>query len=358
MNNLSIEESKPVAVIFAGGGGTRLWPISTSSLPKQINPAFSKKTLLKEAFERALKLFPKERIVVVATKELEKKVRDIVKLPKKNFIIQPKNADTAMAMCLTALHLETLFSNSTAIIFYSDHKITKCNNFKKSINDLVEIAKKHSSLVTIGTWPTVPSTQFGYIKLGKRAGVKNLYKVKAFREKPDLKTAKRYLKDKKHVWNTGVYAWKSSVFLSVLKKVAPSFYSDLVELKISIGEKQYEKKVVDWFEQKRPASFEKIVSEKLSDMFVYVADYSWNDIGNWKTIYDLAKKDKNGNAIINREDDQKINLVSSSNNTILSESKKIALVGIKDLIIVQNNDSLLICNRNKIDDIKKITKKF
>jgi len=352
MHNLFIR-TKPVAVIFAGGGGTRLWPVSTHDLPKQINPVFSKKTLLKEAFERASKIFPKERIVVVTTKDLEEKVKKIIKLPAKNFLVQPKNSDTAMAMCFTALYLETMFPESVAVVFYSDQKIIGFKDFKKAISNLVEAAKKHSSLLTIGTWPTMPSTQLGYIKIGKKKKCKNVYEVDAFREKPDLETANKYLSDAKHVWNTGVYAWKTSVFLSVLKKVAPDLYAGLVETKLFLGGDNDENRIADWFKKTKPTSFEKAVSEKLSDMLVYVADYSWSDIGNWKTFYELSDKDKAGNVVLKIKKGE-IKMVNSSRDMVVSDSKKTALIGIKDSIVIHSGDSLLVCNINEVDSIKTL----
>lgn len=348
------QHEEPVAVIFAGGEGKRLWPISTKELPKQLDTQFSKKTLVGEAFERVSKLFPRERIIVVTTEILADKMKEIISLPEKNWIVQPDNADTAPAICLTALHLETLFPDSTAIIFYSDHKISNLVDFKKTIHDLVHIAPQYTSLITVGTKPTEPNTQFGYIKLGEQQKEKNLYTVSEFIEKPNEETAKKYLKSGSYVWNTGLYAWHSLTLLQTIKQVAPQYYADLLKLKLLIGSKEYSAAVDDWFAEVTRLSFEEAVSEKLKSMLVYVGDYRWDDVGNWKTVYELAPKDANDNAILEKKPHQKIHFLNTSGSMVLSDTEHIALVGLKDIVVVQTADSLLVCHKDHAGKVKEL----
>ncbi|QQS15595.1 MAG: mannose-1-phosphate guanylyltransferase [Candidatus Moraniibacteriota bacterium] len=353
MLNVSLE-TRPVAVIFAGGQGMRLWPASTRSLPKQVSPIFSKKTLVREAFERALTIFPQDRIVIVTTKDLEEKIKKIIPLPAKNFIVQPKNADTATAMCLTALHLETLFPESIAVLLYSDHKIAKLQDFKEAVKQAIQIADRYNTLVTIGTVPTTASTQFGYIELADPQAERNVYRAGIFKEKPELTLAKRYVTSGRYVWNTGVYIWKTSVLLNMLKEVAPEHYERLVHLRVFIGGENYAQEVSDWFERVEPKPFEKVVSEKISDMLVYVARYSWADVGSWKSVYDLAKKDANGNVLLDAYEHGSVRFSHTSGSMVLSQSKNTVLLGMEDTIVIQTDDNLLICNRKNIDDIKKV----
>lgn len=352
--NIPVLKKEPVAVIFAGGEGKRLWPISTTTLPKQLNTEFSKKTLVKEVFDRAVKLFPRERIVLVTTEALADKIKKIISLPEKNWIVQPDNADTAPAICLTALHLETLFPESTAIIFYSDHKIAHLVDFAQTIRELKRIAPQYSSLITVGTKPTEPNTQFGYIKLGEKQKEKHLYRAASFVEKPDEKTARQYLQSKEYVWNTGLYAWHSVTLLETIKKVAPTYYHDLVKLKVIIGSKHYQQAVKNWFTKVSHQSFEKAVSEKLATMYVYVGGYTWDDVGNWQTVYKLAPKDKQKNAVLEKEEKQRIDFINTTESMVLSPAKHVALLGVKDLYVIQTEDSLLICHKDHVADVKKI----
>jgi mannose-1-phosphate guanylyltransferase len=352
---LQIQAGKPhpVAVIFAGGDGTRLWPVSTHDLPKQVNPLFSKKTLFLEAYERVIKLFPKEQVVVVTTQAIEEKVRHLVDLPKKNWIIQPHNADTGVAMCLTALHLEAKFPESIAVLFYSDHRIRKFVNFAKAIEEVIEIAENYPFLITIGTKPTFANTHFGYIKLGDIHVWDNFYNIEEFREKPDLKTAKRYYDSGEYVWNTGVYAWQARALLQELKSVASEYYQGLVNLRVLIGEEGYALAMEKWFGEVRPESFDRMVSEKLKSMLVYVADYRWEDVGNWHSVYELAKKDEQGNAVLENNDGQSVEFRSSEGCMVVSNAKQVMMVGLKDVYVVQTDEALLICNKDHVAEVKK-----
>lgn len=352
--NIPNIKKEPIAVIFAGGEGKRLWPVSTKTLPKQLNTEFSKKTLVKEAFDRAATLFPKERIVIVTTEALVATIKKIIQLPEKNWIVQPDNADTAPAVCLTALHLETLFPESTAIIFYSDHKIANLVDFTQTIRDLQHIAPHYDALITIGTKPTEPNTQFGYIKLGKKQKEKHLYRVASFVEKPDEKTAIQYLKSKEYFWNTGLYAWHSGSLLEAIKQVAPTYYHDLIKLKIVIGSKHYQQAIKNWFKKVTHQSFDKAISEKLETMYVYVGGYTWEDVGNWQTVYKLAEKDKQKNVVLEKEEKQKIDFLNTSDSMVLSPAKHVALIGVKDLYVIQTEDALLICHKDHVADVKKI----
>jgi len=180
---LSIEDSA-IGVIYAGGEGKRIWPISTKKSPKQVNPTFSKETLVVDTFKRAKKIFPTEKIILVITKSLYKKVSRLIKLPKNNYLVQPENADTAAAMGLAAMHIEAKFQGAAAVTLYSDHLISNVSAYKATIKKGINIVQKQPVLLTIGTKPTYPSPDFGYIKLGQKMDLRNLYKVSRFVEKP------------------------------------------------------------------------------------------------------------------------------------------------------------------------------
>jgi mannose-1-phosphate guanylyltransferase len=351
--NRGMGKAEPVAVIFAGGEGKRLWPISTKQLPKQLDTAFSKKTLVGEAFERALTLYPRERIVIVTTEVLVNKIKKMVSLPARNWIVQPYNVDTAAAIGLTALHLETLFPESTAIIFYSDHKIANLVGFKHTVRELERLAPLHDELITVGTKPTEPNTQFGYIKLGHHKKGR-LYSVDSFVEKPDLNLAKKYVQSGNYVWNTGLYAWHSLTLLEAIKKAAPQYYEQLLKLRVLIGSREYKPAVEKWFKSVDHLSFEKLVSERLASMLVYVGGYRWDDVGNWETVYRLAPKDKNDNVILEREKGQQVDFLDTTDSMVLSKTKRVALVGIKDVFVVETDSSLLICHKDQIARVKEL----
>jgi mannose-1-phosphate guanylyltransferase len=346
-----------VGVIFAGGDGKRLWPISTRHLPKQVNPIISSQTLFVEAYERALLAFPKERIVVVTTKQLEPIIRHLVKISDKNIIVQPSNADTAVAISLTALHLEIFFPDCVAVMLFSDHKISGLKNFITTIKRVTTLAQKNNSIICIGTTPTEPQTQYGYIHIGEKTKYSKLFTVRTFTEKPDKKTAQLFVNTGEYLWNTGVYVWKTSVLLQEIKKHAPDIYQELLQLRITAGTDQYAAVLEEWFTKVDKISFEKKVTEKLQKLYVFHANYTWQDIGNWNNFYLSCIPDDDGNVMLPTSPDSVIDAINTKGCLVIPHQHRIALLGVKNLIVVQTDTTIFISERKaayQVKDFKEI----
>lgn len=355
-NQLSPLPKQAMGIIYAGGTGSRLWPVSTKKMPKQINVTFSKDTLVVETYKRALKIFPKDKIILVVTKIIYLKVKNLIDLPENNFLVQPDNADTAAAMGLVAMYLETKFPGSIAVTFYSDHDIPNDKLYINTIKKAIKIVIATDHFLTIGTKPSYPSTDFGYIKLGKKMDEPSLYKAHNFIEKPSKKHAIELSKSEEYVWNTGVYIWPVGKLLKIVKAVNPKLYDGLISLRIEISGDNYEKKLQEWYQKVKRESFDKAISEKTKELYVLVSNYNWKDIGNWKTIYDLVEKDKNNHAIMYNKGNRIIS-IDSSGCLIIPRTKIISLVGVKNLIVVETKGKLLICNKDhaaKVKDVAKI----
>ncbi len=348
---LPIHKDKLIVVIFAGGEGTRLWPISSSHSPKQLNTFFSKYTLLYEAYRRALKLVAKEQILVVTTKVLEERIAKRLRIPKENIIAQPSNADTSAAVAVTAFTLHTRYPNAVALILYSDHLIEDMRAFKKDVSEALHFATEHDEITTIGTKPTSPTVEYGYIRLGELVAPK-VYKVDGFHEKPDKATAQQYLDAGNYVWNTGVYIWKPSILLQKIKEVQPEMYQELLRLRIDINTPHFNHSLKAWFDSVPHVSFEKSISEKLTNMYVYQGSYSWIDVGNWRTVYQLHEKDSNQNVQLNSQSN--VSFIDSTNCLVYSQAKEVGLIGVKDLIVIQFDHKLLVCNQERAAEVKKL----
>lgn len=340
-----------VGIIYAGGSGTRLWPVSTKVAPKQINPTFSRHTLIVDAYKRARQVFPADKIIIVLTENLYKKVVKLIKLEKKNYLVQPKNADTAAAMGLAAMYTNTLFPEAVAVTIYSDHFISSQTVYVRAMKKGIRVAREKQRLLTVGTAPTYPSPDFGYIRLGKRIGG-DLYQVKKFVEKPSQVKAQTMIKTGKYVWNTGVYVWKAESLLRIFKQTAPDIYQGLIDLRAEFFGEKYEKMLHAWYDRVRKQSFDKAISEKIKNLVVLVADYNWKDVGNWRTVYELANKDANGHTIIGKKRTRIIS-VDSKNCLIISGQKTVSLVGVKDLIVVQTRNELLVARQDQAHKVKK-----
>jgi mannose-1-phosphate guanylyltransferase len=353
MNDNFTPSSKTVAVIMAGGSGKRLWPLSTKDRPKQISTVFSKKTMLKEAYDRVVPIFGKDNVLVVTTQILAEDIKKILKISNKNLLIQPKNADTAIAMCIAAVYLDVVFPDSVAVYSYSDHYIDNPEHFMNSIRSAVRYAEKYDQPLIIGTLPTAPNTQFGYVGLGDVVDKShNLYKVKSFYEKPDLETARKFLESGQYVWNTGLKVWSTKSLINSIKTIIPNFYKNMVEIRSEVGSEDYAKIVDKWFDNVQPESFEKLVSEKLNDAIVFIADYRWKDIGTWKTIYEVSPKDEFGNAIIKKDDSQIVKAINTKNSLIIPHQNKVVVVGVSDVVIIQSEDTLYISSKEMTESIK------
>lgn len=352
---LTSNEKDPIAVIFAGGSGTRLWPISSKEDPKQLNSFFSKETLLVEAYKRALKIFKKENILIVTTQDLSNKIKKLISINSQQIIVQPQNSDTTAAVAITALTLNTRYPNSLAIILYSDHVIQNINTFKKEVLSALEIANNLSEIVTIGTKPTAPVEDFGYIKLGSKTKHANLYEIDSFTEKPDKDTAQKYLDSGNYLWNTGVYIWSPEVLLEKIKEIQPKLYEELLKLRIAVNEPYFDEAIKEWYEETPKESFDTSISEKLKKMHVYEAEYRWLDVGNWRSIYELQKKDANGNAVLH-PDSTDIFFINTKNSLVYSPSQKVGIVGLEDVVVIQTDQELLVCHKDSVADVKKIAK--
>ncbi len=346
-----------IGVIFAGGDGQRLWPVSTPQLPKQVHPVFAQETLFVEAYERALLAFPREHIVVVTTEKLAPLLRHLVQIPEKNLVIQPHNADTTAAIALTALHLEILYPDSIAVMLFSDHKIYGLKNFIATIKHVAQLARKRNSIICIGTPPAYPETQYGYIKLGLPTRAQNLYAVDTFTEKPDKKTAELFIATGQYVWNTGVYVWRTSILLQEIKTYAPEIYQELLQLRIVASEKEYFVQLKSWFSRVERVSFEHKITEKLQHLFVYKADYSWQDIGNWESFYRSCPHDEQGNVLLPTLPSASVDTVQSTGCLVIPYHQRIALLGVRDLVVIQTDSTVFICNRSVAHTVKDIQKK-
>ncbi len=322
-----------VGVIYAGGNGTRLWPISTAENPKQINTVFTGKSMVVEAYRRARLFLPPERIVVVVTAALYPKVFAALDLPVRNYIIQPKNADTASAFALTALVLETLYPGAVAVTIYADHIVLNTRRYIAAVHEAARLARSKHALVTIGTKPLYPNPLFGYIKLKKERLAPNVHTAIAFVEKPTIEQARRYISSHQYVWNTGLYVWEPTAILHIFKRYATEFYQALLALRAFILTPDFDRQLARWYGYIKPVSFERQVSERMQGLYVLVADYAWKDLGNWNVIYEVAGKNAARHALLG-EKPAKFVSVDSSGCLLLAPGKKVALIGVKDLVVV------------------------
>ena len=343
-------------VILAGGEGTRLWPLSRENNPKQFCKLISEKTMFEETLER-FKDFPKEKIFVATTKKLLPLVKEIISdFPEENIILEPAKRDTAPAMGFAMLKLNIIDPNEPVAFIPSDHYIGRVEKFLESIKKAEEVIQETGKLLDISIYPTNPNTALGYTRIGKKVFDKNgieFYEFLGHTEKPDFKTAQKYLEKGGYLWHANYYMWTPKLFLEAYQKYTPKLYEDLEKIKIAL-EAGNDEKAGEIYCQIEKISIDYAIMEKMNpkNVLIIQGDFDWKDIGAWDTLHEnlMTKTDEKRNLVKG----ERLNMDSSGCVIYGSDKKMIATIGIDDLIVIDSDDALLVCPKSRAQDVKKV----
>ena len=343
-------------VIMAGGSGTRLWPLSRKDNPKQFKCLTNEdKSLIQETYERVSSLTKPKKIFVSTTRLYENLVREqLPNIPSENIVIEPCGRDTAPAIGLVAYTIYQKDKDAVITTTPSDHAITNPKNYVNTVKTAFSVIENHpKQFGLIGINPTEPSTELGYIQLGNEIEKKynhRVFEAIDFKEKPNVKTAKEYLSNWSYLWNAAYFVFKVSTFINMLKTHTPHILDALKQIDKSNEQEQYK-----IYNSLKREPIDTAILEKLSskERFVVPADLIWSDVGNWRTLHDFYK---NNNKNVLRGEI----VTEDTNNCLLfgNKTKTIATIGLKDLIVIDTDNALLIADRNKVHEIKKIIKKL
>ena len=329
------------AAILSGGSGERFWPLSTPERPKQFLSVFGDKSLLRQSVERLKGVVPPERILIVTGKSLAKATyRELPEIPRRNILLEPCRRDTAAAVATACTAVERLGGEkAVAAILTADQLMADVKAFRRILLCAAEAAATSDAIVTMGVKPTYSATGFGYIKVGPPTpfGLRRdkVFRAERFVEKPDLPTAKKYLKSGKYVWNAGMFVWKVSTLKAALAKYAPQL--------VGITPKDYE--------HLPKISFDYAVMEKAENVLVTAGDFGWDDVGTWTSADRHLPTDGEGNATRGR-----VALLDCGNSVAVAEGASIAALGVKDLVIVTTKDAVLVAAKDRVQDLKKLLK--
>ncbi len=351
-------------LILAGGSGSRLWPMSREMYPKQLLKIGTDSTLFQSTFKRLVENIDDKRIFSITNVKHSSNVKmQLSELQKKfcrksdyKVITEPIGKNTAPAIALAVKYIKNHAGSSKdpiILVVPSDHMISDTLNFSTAIDKGVALAK-NGYIVTFGVVPQKIDTGFGYIKTGKNTKiqgiVKSALKVSEFKEKPDFETAKKYVESGKYFWNSGIFMFKASTFIAELKKYSPEILNILKDADLSDKEPTIEYEI---FKTMPDISVDYAVMEKSKKMVLLPLDCGWNDLGSWQAIYDVSKKDKKGNYITGNVID-----VDSKNSMICSNSKLITTIGLENTVVIETEDAILVCNKDRTQDVKKIYEKL
>lgn len=346
---------KRTALIMAGGHGQRFWPKSRINLPKQFLCLTDEgKTMIQLTVERILPMVDMEDIFVVTNEKYKALVQEqLPHLPVENILCEPVGRNTAPCIGLGAVHIQKKYTDATMIVLPSDHLIKNNDMFLDTLNSAVDIACSGENLVTLGITPNYPETGYGYIKYDASHPFKQGFCVENFVEKPDLELAQKYLVSGDYLWNSGMFIWNISVILGKMKQHIPDTYSHLMQIQEYIGTEQESEVLADNFSRCKSESIDYAVMEHAFGIYTIPGNFGWDDVGSWLALERHKTPDPNQNIKTGN-----IITIDTSNCIIEGNNRMIAAIGLDDLIIVDTDDALLICKKDKCNQIKELIDKI
>lgn len=342
------------AVIMAGGSGTRFWPLSRTRRPKQLLRITGDRSMIRGTFERLQPLVPPERILVVTRAEQEQGIRqELPELPEANLLVEPTGRNTAPCIGLAAAVLQARgASDETMVVLPADHAIGQEETFRELLQAGERLLADHDVLLTLGIEPRRPETGYGYIRRGEPTASTegwSFHRVERFVEKPDLETARGLLADGRHLWNSGMFLWRVRRIRAELERHVPEMAPILERLRAAHGTARWKRELEESYVRLPSLSIDYGVMEKAAGVWVVPVDLGWSDVGSWASLAELREKDSEGNVMPSTT-----LAVEARDNLVEGRGRPVVLLGVSDLVIVDAEDALLICHRDRAQDVGKI----
>ncbi len=338
--------------IMAGGIGSRFWPMSRTDFPKQFLDILNiGRTLIQATYDRFAKFIPAENIYIVTSLQYKEIViNQLPEINPDNILCEPSRKNTAACIAYISYKLMQLNPNANLICAPADHLITERDSFKKTCEDALHFTSHVKALVTLGIKPNHPNTGYGYIQYESFAASENVFKVKIFTEKPDLELAKTFITSGDFLWNAGIFVWQVKNIIKAFELLLPEMH-EVFDIEKNLFNTEKEAEALERiYPQCVNISIDYGIMEKAENVYVIPSDFGWSDLGTWKSTYDTIEKDYLGNAVTGENVvviDATKNMVHAGNNKLL------VLQGLDDFIVVDTNDVLLICKKEKEQEIKE-----
>lgn len=360
MASMNRDSLPACAVLLAGGRGTRFWPRSRVRTPKQLLNIAGRDTMLRETFKRLAPIFSPQDFWAVTNAEQSSAVRrELHGVPASQIITEPVGRNTAAAIGLAAIHLAHKCGDALMAVIPADSYVADPRRFRTLARAALALARTPRNLVVLGVHPTRPETGYGYIEGGSVSDCPNgvtAYSVRRFTEKPSRAVAIRYLASRKYLWNAGLFFWRASTFLDNLERFLPSTHAALMKLGNTIGTRAYASALRRIYPRLENISVDYAVMEPATSakgvhVSVIPAKVGWSDIGSWAAVYELAAAKPGANVSAGP-----FIAIDSVGNYFWSTKKFVAAIGVRDLVVVETDDALLLCPRDRSQDVGKIVK--
>jgi mannose-1-phosphate guanylyltransferase len=338
--------------IMAGGIGSRFWPMSRTSYPKQFLDILNTgRTLIQGTYDRFSKFIPKENIYVVTAEEYVEIVKEqLPELPLANIVAEPSRKNTAPCIAYISYKLKVLNEKGSLICAPADHIILDEMAFTKVCLEALSFVTAHKALITLGIKPTHPNTGYGYIQFEQQPASDNVYKVKTFTEKPNTELARTFVSSGEFLWNAGIFVWQVSNIVSAFQKYQPEL-AEIFEAELAHYNTPKEKEAIDKiYPQCTNISIDYAIMEKADNVYIIPSSFGWSDLGTWNSAHENMDKDYLGNAVTGSD----VMVIDAKDNMVHVPNHKLVLLqGMNDYIIVDTEDVLMICKKDKEQEIKQ-----
>jgi mannose-1-phosphate guanylyltransferase len=345
-------------VLMAGGIGSRFWPRSRSSQPKQLLQILGTRSMMQMTYDRIRNLAEPEKILIVTNQDLKEAIAEqIPDIPRENIIGEPFGRNTAPCVglaCAFMKNREPADSNEVMVVLPADHLIQDEQKYLDVLKTAVNYAAHNDYLLTIGIVPAYPETGYGYIQRNEAvlsSNQKTIYKVKTFAEKPNRDTAERFLKSGDFFWNSGMFVWNYNTIMKEFEEYIPELAEGIHQIAEDVGTDNQDEAVLDLYSKIKSISLDYGILEVSKRVGVIEGDFRWNDVGSWEAVYNISEKDDQANVV---NTDKKIMLNAGDNYLYSSENKIIVAMDVEGLVLVETDDAILICKKEKSQNVKNV----
>lgn len=342
------------ALVLAGGGGTRLWPMSRKDTPKQMLPLVDSRTMFRTSVDRIAKILPPERICIVTGADyVERMMAEVPQIPRENFFVEPNGRDSAPAAAFGIWMIHQRNPNATVASLTADHHIVKEAYFCEAIASAYELAQE-GYITTLGISPTYPATGFGYIQQGdiiRKMNGFTSYQALRFTEKPDLITATEFVASGQYSWNSGMFIWTTARAKREFEVQQPDVFALFEMLVPAINTSQFEATLNNIWEKMPSISIDYAIMEGAQQMAVIPADIGWSDVGSWASLFEVHKTDRFGNVFKSQNPDR---MILDTHHTMVYSDRMVVTIGVRDIIVVETDDVLFICHKDRSQDVKEV----
>ncbi len=340
-------------VVMAGGSGERFWPLSTPSHPKQFPPLFGGRSFFQQTAERATKLVGEARVLVATRRDLLPLVQEqLPGFPEENCVLEPVGRETAACIGLAALVVERRAPGGRMLIAPSDHYIAPWHAFEETVRQALALLERRDGLVTLGIPPTRPETGYGYILAGEAvAEYPAARRCVRFTEKPDRRTAERFLQEGRYYWNSGIFLWHAATILKALRQHLPEHAAGLEEIRPALGTSREARVLGEVFPRMPRISIDVGVLERAEEVFMIPATFAWDDVGAWNALGRILPKDESDNAVVGRHVGH-----DTRGCVIYGSTRPIGTIGLRDLVVVETPEGVLVCPTERAQEVKDLVR--